>query len=236
MTVYNMFVIPTDFLIKQNTVHHCNPCIYIFYNIYDAVIIILNGDYCGSIEGHLRDARLEIFNRFPLGDFVVGRRQPIIVLVPNRVGQRQSRTRFQGRHRFQLYAKGVVRIVRIYGGRRRRVFFVDVRGFRFVTGCSRSDAFQRPELGQNEPPGVSALLKHRSAGVTRGRGKTDVFLRVWRRPGLLIRGGGIGQTFLRASMVISLPRRRRLYRRRQRARCLVPSVGVVWWRRRQRQW
>jgi len=129
----------------------------------------LYGLYCSRIAGHLRDAGLEVFNRFPLGDFMVGRRQPVIVQVLQRrqVGQRQFRPRRQGRHRFQLYAKAVVRVVRIDGGRRRRPV-VNVRGFRFVAGCSgrcgggsNAAAAERPQLGQDKPPGVPALLEHR---------------------------------------------------------------------------
>lgn len=94
---------------------------------------------------------------------MVGRRRPVVVLMLQRrqVGQRHFRPRGRSRHRFQLYAKAVVRVVRI--GPRRVV--VNVRGFRFLAGergaGNAAAAAERPQLGQDEPPGVPALLEHR---------------------------------------------------------------------------
>jgi hypothetical protein len=95
------------------------------------------------------------------------------VLQRRQVGQRQSRPR-RGRHWFQLYAKAVIRVVRIDGSRRRRVV-IYVHEFNFVADCSgrcggsNAAAAERPKLGQDEPPGVPALLEHRWAGVAHGR-------------------------------------------------------------------
>jgi len=109
-------------------------------------------------DGDLRDAGLEIFNRFPLGDLVFAGR-PVVVQGRRQVGQvavRADRRRQQRRHRFQLYAKPVVRVVRIdvRDGRHRR--------FRAATAAVtvRERSAERPELGQHEPSGVSALLYH----------------------------------------------------------------------------
>lgn len=167
------------------------------YTILDGGIIYRYGLNCSSVfAGHLRDAGLEVFNGFPLSDFVVGRRRPVVVLMLQRrqVGQRHFRPRGRSRHRFQLYAKAVVRVVRI--GPRRVV--VDVSGFRFLAGKrggsnAAAAAAERPQLGQDEPPGVPALLDHRSARTEFARGR-----------------GGRGSTWRHATAIISWPRRRRL--------------------------